>query len=320
MNSPRAPAFFHQGPSPLARLIFFASISLALLIVDVRFQWLLLARQSVATVMYPLQRLAAMPKELWDSASTNLTSFNSLQRENERLKLALQQHNEHVLQAANKGRENIQLRQLLGLQQQSSFATKAVEIIYEVPNPGTRKVVLDKGSQHLLAEGMPVLDDLGLVGQITRIYPLTSEVTLLVDREQTIPVQVLRNGLRGVAYGGQQPNTMEIHYMASNADVQVGDELISSGIDQVYPSGLPVAVVTKVEREAQGAFARVICKPKSGLDKNKTFFVVVQSDKPTGLTTEQKQALTKPLNPVRKDVNKDLNRDINKDANRKDKP
>jgi rod shape-determining protein MreC len=128
-------------------------------------------------------------------------------------------------------------------------------------------VVIDRGSQHDVIAGQPVIDDRGLVGQLTRVFPLVSEVTLATDKEHSIPVQIVRNGLRSVSFGlgaGQ----MELRYMPANADVQVGDVVVTSGLDGIYLPGFPVARVDKVERDASYSFARILCSPLAGVENH----------------------------------------------------
>jgi len=108
-----------------------------------------------------------------------------------------------------------------------------------------------------------VLDELGVIGQVTRVYPAMSEVTLITDRDHAIPVLNARTGARGVAFGdtSTHADALELRYMAANADVAVGDLLTTSGVDGVYPPGLPVARVEKVERQVDAVFARIYCVP-----------------------------------------------------------
>ena len=136
-------------------------------------------------------------------------------------------------------------------------------MLYDAADPYTRKVVIDKGAADKVVLGSPVLDELGVVGQVTRVYPLVSEVTLLTDRDHAIPVLNTRTGARGVAFGdtSTHADAMELRFMAANADVAVGDLLTTSGVDGVYPPGLPVARVEKVERRVDAAFARIYCVP-----------------------------------------------------------
>jgi rod shape-determining protein MreC len=140
-------------------------------------------------------------------------------------------------------------------------------------------VVLDRGSQQGVKLGLPVIDNAGVVGQVTRVFPFTSEVTLLTDKEQAIPVQVLRNGLRSVAYGRGQSGMLDLRFVAPNADIQVGDVLVTSGLDGMYPAGLAVAKVSQVESVAQGAFGRVVCQPLAGIDRHRQLLIVM-SDQP----------------------------------------
>jgi rod shape-determining protein MreC len=153
------------------------------------------------------------------------------------------------------------------------------EILYDARDPSTRKVVLDRGTRQGVELGLPVIDNAGVVGQVTRVFPFTSEVTLLTDKEQAIPVQVLRNGLRSVAYGRGQSGQLDLRFVAPNADIVVGDVLVTSGLDGMYPAGLAVAKVTQVESVAQGAFGRVVCQPLAGIDRHRQLLVVM-SDQP----------------------------------------
>ena len=148
------------------------------------------------------------------------------------------------------------------------------QILYTGRDPFTRKVIIDKGSQAAVAPGQPVIDADGLIGQVTRVHPLVAEVTLVLDKEQSIPVQVLRNGLRAVAFGSGDGSTMELRYMAMNAEIVVGDELTTSGIDGVFPAGLPVARVTHIDRDSAVQFARVLCAPKGGPGKGAELLVL----------------------------------------------
>jgi rod shape-determining protein MreC len=135
--------------------------------------------------------------------------------------------------------------------------------MYDAADPFTRRVMVDKGQLQGIKPGSPVIDDGGVLGQVTQVYPLSSEVTLLIDREHTIPVLNTRTGARSVVYGDPSVHggTLELRFMAGNADVQQGDILSTSGVDGVYPPGIPVARVEKVERRADSAFARINCRP-----------------------------------------------------------
>jgi rod shape-determining protein MreC len=178
-------------------------------------------------------------------------------------------------QAQQFSAENTHLRKLL--ESRARIPAKAVmsEILYDTRDLFTHKIVLDHGTQHGVALGQPVIDDIGVVGQVTRVYLLTSEVTLLTDKDQAIPIQVVRNGLRSVAYGRGQSGLLDLRFMAANADIQMGDILVTSGIDGVYPAGLSVAKVVRVENSAAGVFGRIVCQPLAGIDRNKQLLILL---------------------------------------------
>ena len=165
--------------------------------------------------------------------------------------------------------ENERLRQLLELRARLTTPGQAAQILYDTADPYRHRVVIDQGSMQGIELGSPVLDAAGIVGQVTRVQPSASEVTLLTDRDQAIPVLNVRTGARGVAYGDpvvSHGGGMELRFVSANADVQEGDLLTTSGMDGVYPTGLPVARVLRVERRADSAFARIYCQPTAQIE------------------------------------------------------
>ena len=261
------PPFFKRGPAPLARLVFFASLSIGLLVVDLRFHTLEWARLAVATTLLPAQRIAAAPVEaLWDLGGyfgglSKLKAENSLLRQDK-----LAQANQ-LLRQQQLEQENLRLRALLDMKERQPAEGRLADIIYAARDPFTRRVVIDKGSQAGIEDGQAVIDELGVLGQVTRTYPLTSEVTLLTDKDQVIPVQVQRNGLRAVL-AGAGAGAMELRFLAPNADVQTGDILVTSGLDGIYLPGLPVAKVVKTDRDNSFSFARIACEPLAGVERH----------------------------------------------------
>jgi rod shape-determining protein MreC len=268
------PPFFKTGPTPLARLLIFSVLSLALLIADARFSLLPLLRQAVSIVLYPLQRIAAAPAGLARRAGEFFVTHAFLRSENERLlnerlerAAALQQL--EALQA-----ENVQLRELLGTRQRLEVKSQLAEVAYTARDPFSRRIVVDRGSQHGVQSGQPVIDHAGVVGQVTRVYPWVAEVTLITDKDHLVPVLNPRNGLRAVLAGTGGNGTLELRFIPLNADFQRGDRLVTSGIDGVYPRGLAVAEVTSVERDAALLFARITCRPLGGVNRNAHVLIV----------------------------------------------
>ena len=273
------PPFFHRGPAPLVRLAFFASLSLALLVLDARFRYAEAIRAAVAVVAYPLQLAATAPVQLAERVSGYFSSQSQLKEENAELRaklLAQAQESQRLAAAAS---EAAQLRTLVGAAERLEYQTTPAEILYSGRDPYARKVIIDKGTQQGVVAGQPVVDDRGVLGQVTRAHPMVSEVTLLTDKDQAIPVQVVRNGLRAVAFGAGLSGALEIRFMASNAEIQNGDRLVTSGIDGTYPPGLPVGTVTRIERDAAQSFARIVCEPAAGVDRHRFVLVLANQVK-----------------------------------------
>lgn len=264
----QAPPFFKTGPTPFARLLIFSALSLALLITDARFDYLAPLRQFAAVILYPLQRIALVPASLARRAGEFFVTHSSLRAENARLAAenfanAGQLQELKALQA-----ENARLRALLGARQRFGLTATAAEVVYAPRDPFSRKLVLDKGSRDDVRAGQAVVDERGLVGQVTRVYPWLSEVTLVTDKSHFVPVQNLRNGLRSMLSGTGSEGILELRFIPLNADYQIGDELVTSGIGGVYPPGVPVARISNVERNATQLFANITCTPLAAVSSH----------------------------------------------------
>jgi rod shape-determining protein MreC len=274
------PPFFKRGPSLVARFAFFFLLSIVLLIADARFNYLQMVRTGVSVVLYPLQVLSALPGELLERSAEFFVTASTLRTQNEQLQKQALQNAADLQRLEALGRENEHLRQLLGMRERVGRTTVAADILYAPRDPFTRRVVVDRGSQHGVTAGAAVIDHGGVIGQVTRVFPLVSEVTLITDKEQAVPIQVMRSGLRGVTFGIGYDGTLELRFMPVNADIQNGDVLVTSGIDGTYPAGLPVAVVSNIERNAAYAFARITCTPASGVSSFGQVMVVGMASAP----------------------------------------
>jgi rod shape-determining protein MreC len=217
----------------------------------------------------------------------------ALREENTELRTKQLRAAPELLQLEALKEENNQLRRLLEAQERLPRKSVFAEILYAARDPFSRKVVIDKGTQNGIAAGQPVIDDVGVIGQVTRVYLLMSEVTLLSDKDQAIPLQVLRNGLRAVAYGGAEGGMLDLRFMAANADIKNGDKLVTSGIDGTYPPGLPVATVARIERDAAYAFAKITLEPIAGTDRYRQVLVLSNEAKPPP-PAEAEQPARKP--------------------------
>jgi rod shape-determining protein MreC len=270
------PAFFHRGPSPLARLAFFGLVSIALLVADSRFRYLENLRQVVAVVLYPLQRAAQLPGEAFSYVATYFSSQRALADENASLKRRLVAEATAVQGYPLVRQENARLAALLDLRTRYGGAATAVEVLYTGRDPFTQKVFVDRGADAGILPGQAVIDAEGVVGQVTRVFPYMAEVTLLTDKDHAVPVRVMRNGVRSVLFGSGAGRLPELRFSAPNADIEVGDVLVTSGIDGTYPPGLAVAQVAGIERDTGRMFARISATPLASVDRSRHLLALAQ--------------------------------------------
>jgi rod shape-determining protein MreC len=261
------PPFFRQGPSALSKLTVFSALALFLMVADTRFKITQPLRLVVATALRPAQWLAMQPIHWAQNGGKYFEALQTSQSSEESARQKLGLLSQRANQVEQLMLENTRLRQLLALKERITTPAQVAQVLYDAADPYTRKVIIDKGLAHGVETGSPVIDESGVLGQVTRVYTSVSEVTLITDRDQAIPVLNTRTGARGIAFGDAavHANALELRFMAANADVQAGDILTTSGVDGVYPPGLPVAKVDRVERRVDTAFARIYCTPVAGV-------------------------------------------------------
>jgi len=273
------PPFFKRGPAPLVRLFFFASLSLALLIVDARFRYVEGLRSWLALAAYPMQRAATWPIDVAMGIGGYFSTQASLVEENKMLRERAIANAQDAQRYQAAHAEAMELRRMIGAAEKLPLQAMPAEVLYLGRDPYAHKLFVDRGSVHGVRPGSPVADDVGVVGQVTRVHPLVAEVNLLTNPDQAVPVQVVRNGLRAVAFGARgQPGMLELRYMGATADIQNGDRLVTSGIDGTYPAGLAVATVMKVETDADQSFARVICRPTAGVERGRHVLILSSNE------------------------------------------
>ncbi len=263
------PAFFKQGPSAFTRLMFFSALAILLMVADARWKMTQPLRVVAATLLQPVQIVFLAPVRAWEMAGHYVAGVEEARALQARSQQQLAAQAERVTRMVQLERENEALRELLALRPRIEVDTLAAEVLYDARDPYTRKVVIDQGRSQGVTLGSPVIDERGVVGQVTRVYPATAEVTLVTDKDAAVPVVNVRTQHRGVAYGLPQTTGMELRFMAGNADVQAGDELQTSGLDGIYPAGVPVAKVVSVERRADSAFARIVLQPLAQPDSSR---------------------------------------------------
>jgi rod shape-determining protein MreC len=256
------PAFFKQGPSAVSKLLFFSALSVLLMVADVRFGVTQPLRATLSVALYPVQWLAMRPQVFMEYTGEYMQERDVAQASERDARQQLLVQARRSGQVEQLALENKQLRELLNLSKRLETKGQTAEVLYDAADPFTRKLIIDKGMVNGIKPSSPVMDEHGILGQVTHVLPLLSEVTLVTDREHSIPVLNTRTGARGVAYGesGGAP-LLELRFMATNADIEVGDMLSTSGVDGIYPAGVLVGKVSKVERRAETAFARILCEP-----------------------------------------------------------
>ena len=292
------PPFFKQGPSAFTKLMVFSALAVFLMVADARFKLMQPLRAGVAAALFPVQWAALGPVKLVQGGGSYVESLAKAQAAADAAerKLAAQSARAGLVEQLTL--ENRRLRDLLALRAQLGTSSVAAEVMYDAADPYTRKVVIGKGMTEGVVAGSPVLDEAGVLGQVTRVYPTLSEVTLLIDRDQAIPVLNTRTGARSVAYGEPSASggQLELRFMAGNSDIKEGDVLATSGVDGVYPSGLLVAKIDRIERRADSAFARVYCLPMANMVSAR-HVVVLQ---PMTAQLPEPPPRAEPVAPVRK--------------------
>jgi rod shape-determining protein MreC len=287
------PPLFNQGVSARARLGFFAFLAIVLLVIDARVKALDTIRIGMGMALYPLQQVLLLPRDVVSRVGSYFNAVSGLQRENDTLRAEAVVNAQALQQGRLIAEENAQLRRLAGMRERKARDGVLAEVKYESRDRFTRKLVIDRGERDGLRAGLPAIDDRGVVGQVTRVLPDSAEVTLLTDKDQAIPVQLARNGLRGVAFGGLDAGMLDLRFMPANADVTNGDEVYTSGLDGVYPPGLLVARVARVERDVKDQFARIVLAPAGGV-QSYTVLLVLRGDPTASPPPEETPPARKP--------------------------
>jgi rod shape-determining protein MreC len=268
------PPFFNRGPSPTARLTFFGLMALAAMFADLRFHYLNDMRQVISVLIYPVERVMVSPLQLFGRATDYFSDQRRLLQDNDDLKRQLVEQSAKAQRGATLDAEYSHLRTLLGAADR--FNTKGVlaEVVHVSRNPFSHKIMVNKGTKDGVVQGLPVIDETGVVGQITTVTSFSGEVTLLIEKDQAIPVAVSRNGLRAIAVGTGNNNTLQVPFLPTNADIRKDDLLITNGIDGTYPPGLAVASVSEVEQGSALLFSKVTALPLAGLGNHRYLMIL----------------------------------------------
>ncbi|SCK10978.1 rod shape-determining protein MreC [Vogesella sp. LIG4] len=299
MNFANTPSFANQGLSPAGRLTLCVLASIALLIGDSHFGLMDRARNAISVLLYPVQRAANLPLAAGRHIGDFFVTQAELKQDNDRLRSVELAQSGRLMRLQSLERELAQLKALNQLKVGRSEGGQLAEVLYTARDPFSYKIIIDKGQDAGVKAGLPVIDEIGLIGQVTRVQPLTSEITLIVNKNEMVPVMNLRTSQRTLLYG--YGGGIEVRYLSASSDIRPGDELVTSGLDGMYQAGIPVARVTHVDRPAGAAFARVLCQSLAGVQSSR--YVMVMPEQP--LRPPQPAPLPEPASKKKKPSNED---------------
>ncbi len=287
LEAQQTPAFFVRGANAFPRMVFFCALSIIFMAVDARLNYLSHIRQGFIAALHPLEIVANAPSEWYRDIKKYFSVHNELVQENYVLKQQAFEHKVMLQRLSTINAENAHLRSLLNGDLPIQPNAILGEISHMGRDPFTRTVVVNRGSQHNVKAGQAVVDSIGVIGQVTRVYPFTSEVTLITDKELSIPIQVERNQLRAIAFG-EGNNTLDIPYLPTNVDIKVGDKLVTSGIDGIYPAGLAVATVSQILQNPESPFAKIVCTPVAEVTNHLQLLLLALPDAKATAPIEEK--------------------------------
>ncbi|AZQ13219.1 rod shape-determining protein MreC [Shewanella khirikhana] len=255
---------FVRGVSNQFRLTLAIALSVILIVANDR---LTPVRQSVATLLSPLQYLANVPGDMLDNVAEMLATRNMLQRQNAEMLRQQLLMSERLQRFEHLRQENERLRALLGSPLHMDARKMVAEVMEVASDPFHQQIVINRGTQNGVYVGQPVLDAQGIVGQVVEVSAITARVLLMSDSSHAIPVRITRNDVRMIVNGTGELDEMELRHVAKSTDVKVGDLLVTSGLGRRFPEGYPVARVTEVSRDDAQAYARVTAQPLAALDR-----------------------------------------------------
>ena len=286
-------SLFQEQPSLLMRVVLLAALALCLMVLDSRLQMVPVVRQAVSAVITPLERAAQKPVDWFYSGYTYFSGVEQARVEEDTVRVKLAQQSLRAALVEDLMLENQRLRALLELRERQQLTGRAAQVLYEVPDPYSQRLIVDRGAVHGIYGGSPVLDEYGVLGQVTQVSPLTSEVMLLTNQKFTISVLNARTDTFGLLYGvpdritDKATGSLELRFMPVSADVREGDLLITTGIDGIYPSGLPVARVTEVTKSSANSFATIWCEPVAGVHNTRYVMLV----EPASRTVQKREEI-----------------------------
>ncbi|MDX1454914.1 MAG: rod shape-determining protein MreC [Gammaproteobacteria bacterium] len=267
---------FISAPSVGVKAFLLLILSIGLMTLDRQAGHLKQVRGALSLLVYPVQAVVDFPMSAWDWLDASLASRRSLLAENSTLKSEILRKNLELQKLATLHEENARLRALLDSSARLEADVQIAALLRSDLDPFRHRVTLDVGSNRDVGVGTAVLDASGIVGQVTSVGPLTSEVILITDPGHAIPVEVNRNGIRTIALGTGSLILLDLPFLPNSAEIASGDLLVTSGLGGRFPRGYPVAVIDEVIRDPGESFARITARPVAALDRLRDVLLVTE--------------------------------------------
>ncbi|MFA5983961.1 MAG: rod shape-determining protein MreC [Methylococcaceae bacterium] len=280
---------FAAGPSINTRLLVAVLISVALLATEFQSLRLEPLRAALSFLVDPIRYLVDLPSTLSQRLSDSILSYETLKKDNTQLREQQLIDQTKLLKFEALEQENIRLRALLENSFKLGEQVLVAELLSVKMAPYEHVVLVNKGTRFGVHPQQPVLDANGIVGQVIRSLPMSSEIMLITDPSHAVPVQINRNGLLTIAVGSGQTNRLNLPFLPNNADIKPGDLLITSGLGGTFPPGYPVAVVDEFNPQPNKPFASITATPKALLDRNRELLIVWSNSNPIPLTSQHNE-------------------------------
>ncbi len=271
--NPIKPLYFRR-PSALVRLVVVGIVSIALMTADHKGRHLEFLRSALSTIVYPLQYAVDLPIQIGTWMAETVTFRSELLEQNYRLRRENLRIHSRLEKFAELEAENRRLRSLLDSSIKVGDKVLIAELLSVDMDPFARRIVLNKGTRDGVFPGQSLIDSNGVMGQVVQAGPFSSNALLITDPSHALPVQVHRSGYRAVAVGIGPQNLLELLHIPNNADLRVGDLLVTSGLGGRFPSGYPVGHIISVERDRGRPFASVKVEPTARLERNREVLLV----------------------------------------------
>jgi len=293
-------SFGGRGPSFGFRFFCYALLSVVLMFYDQKGGWLDTARYGLQAAIYPLQLAVNSPSAAWHWLEESFTTRETLRAEVDRLREDLRNQQLVTLRQTALEKENATLRNLNAMLPNVIEKRLVGEVINLEVSTLRQRLLVNRGGTHGVFKAQPVVTGDGVLGQVFRIGPFSSEIILITDAEHALPVQVVRSGVRTIALGTGRSTSLELPYVPQNYDVKVGDLLVTSGLGRVFPFGLPVARVTKVVRDPAQPLAQIHAVPLAGIESDReVLFIWERANHPASTASPEALAVEAPTPAVK---------------------